>query len=60
MNEKKPIRREIGDIFGVVIVEDEWNETFDIFDKQNNLNTKTIKKILLVILKRLEELEDVT
>ena len=57
MKESKPIRRQIGDIFGVVIGEDEWDETFDIFDKQNNLNTKTIKKILLVILKRLEENE---
>jgi len=55
---KKLIRRQIGDIFGVVIGEGEWDEFFDSFDRESRFNTKTIKKILVVILKRLEELEN--
>ena len=54
----KPIRRQISDLFGILIGKDEWDSTFAEFDKENRLNNKNVAKILLVILKRLEELEN--
>ena len=53
----KSIRRQVGDIFGIIIGEDEWDLMFAEFDKENRLNNKNIAKILLLILKRLEEIE---
>ena len=53
----EPIRRQISEIFGVLIGEGEWDEVFKQFDAENRLNNKNIAKILLVILKRLEENE---
>ena len=52
------IRRQISNIFGVLIEENEWDSIFKQFDAENRLNDKNIIKILLVILKRLEELEN--
>jgi len=53
----KPIRRQISEIFGILIGEGEWDAVFKQFDAENRLNNKNIAKILLVILKRLEENE---
>ncbi len=53
----KSIRRQIGDIFGVLIPKNGWESIFAELDKENRLNNKSIKEVLLVILKRLEELE---
>ena len=54
----KNIRREISQILGVSIQLNEWESVFDLLDRENRLNSKMIHKILLVILKRLEELEN--
>ena len=53
----EPIRRQISEIFGILIGEGEWDAVFKQFDAENRLNNKNIAKILLVILKRLEENE---
>ena len=54
----KSIRRQISDLFGILIGPNEWDSTFADFDRENRMNNKNIAKILLVILKRLEELEN--
>ena len=54
----KTIRQEIGNIFGVLISSEEWDETFALLDTENRLNNKNIVKVLLVILKKIEELEE--
>ena len=51
------IRRQIGEIFGVLIPKDGWESVFADLDRENRLNNKSIKEVLLVILKRLEENE---
>lgn len=51
------IRRQVSDTVGISILPDEWDSTFDKLDKENRLNAKAVNKILLVILKRLEEME---
>ena len=52
------IRQQVSDILGVQIAKDDWDETFRLLDQENKLNSKVSHKILLVILKRLEELEE--
>ena len=54
----KPIRKQISEALGVSIQENEWEGVFALLDKENRLNNKNIHKILLVILKYLEEKED--
>ena len=54
----KTIRQEIGNIFGILIGAEEWDETFALLNAENRLNNKNIAKVLLVILKKLEELEE--
>jgi len=51
----EPIKRQVSNIFGILI--QNWDQDFKQFDAENRLNNKAINKILLVILKRLEELE---
>ena len=55
----KQIRRQVGEIFGVLITKDEWDSSFEQLDRENRLNSKNINKVLLLILKRLEEMEEV-
>ena len=50
------IRRQVSDVFGVLI--ESWDSDFDRLDRENRLNSKAVNKLLLVILKRLEELEE--
>lgn len=50
------IKRQVSEILGILI--DNWDEDFKQLDAENRLNTKTQNKILLVILKRLEEMEN--
>ena len=50
------IKRQVGEVFGILI--DNWDADFKQFDAENRLNSKNTAKILLVILKRLEELEN--
>ena len=52
------IRRQVSDVFGVLI--EDWDSDFDRLNKENRLNSKAVNKLLLVILKRLEEIEKVT
>jgi len=52
------IRRQVSDVFGVLI--ESWDSDFDRLDRENRLNSKAVNKLLLVILKRLEEIEKVT
>jgi len=54
--EKLAIRRQVGNIFNMVI--QDWDEDFEVFDRENRVNNKYIVKILLIILKRLEEIEE--
>lgn len=58
MTETKSIRREISDIFGILIEKGKWDSTFEEFARENRLNNLTTRKILVVILKRLEEMEN--
>jgi hypothetical protein len=51
----EPIKKQISNVFGILI--DNWEDDFKQFDAENRLNNKAVNKILLVILKRLEELE---
>lgn len=51
------IRRQVSDIFGILIGPDEWDSVFADFDRENRLNSKNMAKVILVILKRLEEIE---
>ena len=53
--ETKSIKRQVSEVFGILI--DNWEEDFANLDKENRLNNKAMHKILLVILKRLEEIE---
>lgn len=55
--DNKSIRRQVSNIVGVLIQDDGWDSVFEQLDKENRLNSKLSHKILLVILKRLEELE---
>ena len=50
------IRRQVSDVFGILI--EDWDSDFDRLNKENRLNSKAVNKLLLVILKRLEELEE--
>ena len=50
------IRRQVSDVFGILI--ENWDSDFARLDKENRLNSKATNKLLLVILKRLEELEE--
>lgn len=52
----QPIKRQVSEVFGILI--DKWDEDFDKLDRENRLNSKALHKILLIILKRLEELEN--
>ena len=54
----KPIRREISEIVRVLIPEDKWNQTFKELEKEGRLSQRQIIQILLVVLKRLEALEN--
>ena len=51
------IRRQISNILGISIGEDEWHTTFKLLDRENRLNNKAVHKIILAILMKLEELE---
>ena len=51
------IRRQVSQVFGILIGEKEWDEVFKQFDAENRLNSKMVNKLLLIILKRLEENE---
>ena len=50
------IKRQASDVFGILI--EDWDLDFARLDRENRLNTKATNKLLLVILKRLEELEN--
>ena len=49
------IKRQVSDVFGILI--ENWDSDFARLDRENRLNSKATHKVLLVILKRLEELE---
>ena len=51
------IRRQVSEVFGILIGPKEWDEVFSQLDRENRKNNKAVHRILLVILKRLEELE---
>lgn len=52
------IRRQVSNLLGILIQEDEWDDVFNDLNKENRLNSKNINKLLLIIFKRLEEMED--
>jgi hypothetical protein len=51
----KSIRRQVSEILGVLIGENEWDETFHELEKQGKISQRQIIDILLVVLKRLEQ-----
>lgn len=53
--EQEPIKRQVGKVFKLVI--QDWDDDWKKFDEENWLNSKAVSKILLIILKRLEENE---
>ena len=57
MKQPEKIRRQVSNIFGVLIGDGEWDETFALLDRENRLNSKNMNKVLLVVLKKLEEME---
>ena len=52
------IRRQVSEVFGILIGPDEWDTVFNQLDRENRLNNKSFHKLMLIILKRLEELEN--
>lgn len=52
------IRRQISDLFGVLISPNEWDEVFESLDRENRINNKMIVKVLLIILKWMEAREN--
>jgi hypothetical protein len=54
----KPIRRQVSEILGVLIPENKWKEVFKELNGAGRITQKEITEIVIVILKRLEEMED--
>ena len=50
------IKKQASEVFGILI--ENWDSDFSRLDRENRLNSKAVNKLLLVILKRLEELEN--
>ena len=51
------VRREISNLLGHTIPEDGWDATFAELEKSGRINQKQMVKMMIVVLKRLEEYE---
>lgn len=58
MDKTKGIRSRISSVFGILIADGEWNDIFSLLERENRLNGKNINKVILEILKYLDEKEN--